>query len=614
MKVLLKPILITALFSLGACSSLTKESHSDVNIAPEEKVTQPEYQDFDLEKDSLYDLLVAEIAVQRQEYNITLLNYIQQARMTRDLGVIKRAVSTAQYLKDIEAITEMALLWLDVEPENISAHQLLSYQYSLAKEYELAMYHIEQIIALGGQTRVDALAVTSNSLPEEDKQTISKAYKALYEKFPDNYEVGYSYALVQRSLKEYDAALATLEPILTNAPNFAAPSILKTNILYDKGLLLEAIEYGGDKFDDFPTNHNLGRLYATMLIENQQLEEAEEVFRSLLEQYPQATRLKLSLAIVMLENQKIDEAKEIFHQLIESQSHENEAHYYLARIADSKGEVDEAIKHYHLVAFGSNHYDISLERSSFLMFYNDRQDELFERLSSLRKQPGADPLKLWLLEIKILSNADDSERMLASLNAALQAYPEDDQLLYARAMNREAADDLAGMEQDLRKLIELNPQNAIAMNALGYTLADRTDRTEEAFKLIQKALALKPKNPAILDSMGWVLYRVDKKKEALVFLLKAFQQFQDGEIAAHLGEVLWSLNQNTEARKIWATVLSKTPDHEVLLETINRLDPELLELMKQNPEQIEIEAQDTPKLENEEETPQQEAKLEEPAE
>ena len=580
MKALFKLTLVTTLFTLSACSNLMKVKHAEADSPSSKKDAPPQYQDFDQHKDTLYDLLVAEIAVQRQEFNITLLNYIQQARMTRDLGVIKRAVNAAQFLKDHDAITEMALLWVEVEPESIQAHQLLTYQYSLVHEYDQAMYHIEQIINLGGEARVDGLAVSSSSLPLEDKETISKLYQELYEKFPDNHEIGYSYALVQRNLKEYDAALEILEPILKSAPDFEASSVLKTNLLYDKGLLVEAIEYASDKFDDFPANHNLGRLYATMLIENKQLDEAEDIFYSLINQYPQSYRLKLSHAIVMLENQKVEEATETFNLLIEAQQHSNEANYYLARIADSEGKIDKAIEHYQQVKSGV-HYELSLERSSYLMLHNDRKEEMLERLATLREAPSADIHKLWLLEVKLLSSSGDSERLKQSLNTAIEEFPEDDQLLYARAMNREADDDLAGMEEDLRKLIELNPKNAIAMNALGYTLADRTDRTNEAFELIKSALTLKPTNPAIQDSMGWVLYRLGQKKEALVFLLKAFQQFQDGEVAAHLGEVLWSLNQFTEAKEVWSNVHRKYPNHKVLLETIQRLDPELLTKMEE---------------------------------
>lgn len=542
--------------------------------------TTPEYDDFSLEKDTLYDLLVAELAAQRSEFSITLLNYIQQANMTKDVGIIKRAINAAQYLKDMDAVKEMALLWSKVEPDSIPAHQLLIYQYSIQQEYAAAMHHIDQIIKLGGDARVDSLAVSSGPLPKEDKQELLKLYAELYEKYPDHHELGYSYALIQRNLSLYEEALTTLNPILLAAPDFEAPTVLKANILYDQNKLQEAIIYAKEKFDDFPSNHNLGRLYATMLIEDKQLEKAENVFLSLMEQYPQAPSLKLSHAIVMLENKKIELAKNEFIQLIEAKQHTNEANYYLARIADSEQKVNEAIDYY-LNVKPSSHYDASLERSCYLMAHNDRLDEMLLRLAELRKQQTENSLKYWLLEIKLLSSIKDKERMNASLNAAILTHPDDEQLLYARAMNRESDDDLVGMEQDLRTLIKKNPNNAVAINALGYTLADRTDRLEEAFVLIQQALSLKPNNPAILDSMGWVLYRMNQHTEALAFLLKAFQQYQDGEIAAHLGEVLWALNQTTEAREVWSNLIRKQPGHEVLLETIQRLDPELLEIMKQ---------------------------------
>ena len=582
MKALQQLILIISLFSLTACANFMQSSSVDQDnkdsTAQELTDTTPEYDDFSLDKDTLFDLLVAELAAQRSEFSITLLNYIQQANMTKDVGIIKRAINAAQYLKDIDAVKEMALLWSEVEPDSIPAHQLLIYQYSIQQEYAAAMHHIDQIIALGGDARVDSLAVSSNPLPKEDKQELLKLYADLYEKHPTHHELGYSYALVQRNLSLYEDALATLNPILLAAPDFEAPTVLKANILYDQNKLQEAIAYAQEKFDDFPNNHNLGRLYATMLIEDKQLEKAESVFLSLMEQYPQAPSLKLSHAIVMLENKKIEQAKVEFIQLIEAKQHTNEANYYLARIADSEQKVNEAIDYYVNVQ-SSSHFDASLERSSYLMAHNDRLDEMLLRLAKLRKQQANNSLKYWLLEVKLLSSIKDKERMHASLNAAILAHPGDEQLLYARAMNRESSDDLAGMEQDLRTLIKKNPNNAVAINALGYTLADQTDRLEEAFALIQQALSLKPNNPAILDSMGWVLYRMDQHPEALAFLLKAFQQYQDGEIAAHLGEVLWALNQKTEAREVWSNLIRKQPNHKVLLETIQRLDPELLELI-----------------------------------
>ena len=550
-------------------------SAEQATLKAEKKRNKPKLKDFDLSQDTLFDLMVAEIAAQRNQFTITLLNYIQQAHMTRDPDVIKRAINAAQYTKDIEAIKEMALLWAEVEPDNLSAHQLLAYQYFYAKDYPAAVEQLEKILALGGDPRIDTLALGSHSLPEAEKQEILKLFQELYTRYPTHYQLPYSIAFMHKLLKQFEQGLSTLEAVFTLAPEFSAASVLKTNLLYEVGKVDEAIKFAETAFDKFPTDHNLGRLYASLLVEAKQLDEAEDVFKSLIEQYPQAPSLKLSLGLVMLENNKIESAKVIFNELLAENQHSNEVHFYLGRIADQQKEIDEAIAHYKKIKDSPN-YDAAIERISFLLAQQERIDEMLSYLNELRaKEP--DKLKmLWLLEVKLLSLTKNKERMNESLDQALQALPEDEQLRYARAMNREAEGNLAGMEADLRKILEITPDHAVALNALGYTLADKTDRLQEAFELIQQALNLEPENPAIQDSMGWILYKLKQPEEALYFLLKAFQGYQDGEVAAHLGEVLLKLNQKTEAYEIWGTVLNKYPEHPVLLETIKRLAPELL--------------------------------------
>ena len=582
--------IISIVTYLTACSSgfgLSTAKIIDQNNTQTNQQAQtpkPVLKDFDQEKDTLFDLMVAEVAAQRNQFNITLLNYIQQAHMTRDPEVIKRAINAAQYIKDIEAIKEMALLWSDVEPESIPAHQLLAFQYFYSKDYETSAEELDKILALEGDPRLDTFAIGSQGLPEEEKREILATFGELYEKYPSYYLLPYSIAFLHRQLKEYDEALIALQPTFQMAPEFSASSVLKANILYDQGKLQEAIDFTDKAFDKYPDDHNLGRLYASMLVEDKQLNKAEGVFESLIEHYPQAPSLKLSLGLVKLENNKIDNAKTIFEELLENNLHTNEAHFYLGRIAEQEKNIDIAISHYKQIQENPN-YEASIERVSFLLAQQDKIDEMMSFLSVKRAENENRKKMLWLLEVKLLSLAQAKDRMMDSLNAAILDFPDDDQLLYARAMNLDAQDDLLGMEADLRKILEHKPDNAIALNALGYTLADKTDRLQEAFQLIQKAHVLEPENPAILDSMGWVLFKLNQREEALIFLLKAFQAYQDGEVAAHLGEVLWSLNQKTEAFEVWVNVLRKQPDHPILRETINRLAPEVIQQLEKPAEE-----------------------------
>ncbi len=585
MKSLLRLFPLLFVLSLSACSSLpgiSKNADQSAN-AQDTETTEPaaaeeeaNFSDFDSDKDTLYDLLVAEIAAQRDQFNITLLNYIQQARLTRDPGVIKRAINAAQYTKDIEAIQELGKIWVEVEPDNIPAHQLMAFQYSLQKNYVDALYHIDRLIELGGEARIESLAIGSQQLPEKDKLELLGLYQQLYDKYPENSGVAYSLALVHRNLKQTDEALALLEKVTLKDPEFQPAALLKANVLYEKGDFENALDYAADKYDDFPENHALGRLYASLLIDNKQLDEAEEVFAELMELYPQAPGLKLSHALVMLENEKIEAAEIELQELIDNETHQNEANFYLGRIADQREDSDQAIAYYSEVKDGI-HFESALERSSYLLTQQDKVDEAIERLDQLREDRPNIAQKLWILQYKLLTAIEEEERANSTLDQAVEAFPDDEQLLYARAMSFESRNMLAEMEKDLRVIIKNNPQNAVAINALGYTLADRTDRLQEALALITVALSLKPDNPAILDSMGWVLYRLGKQQEALVFLAKAFQNYPDAEVGAHLGEVLWQLGKQEDASTIWRQMLYRNPEHKVLVRTLERLAPHILE-------------------------------------
>jgi tetratricopeptide (TPR) repeat protein len=178
---------------------------------------------------------------------------------------------------------------------------------------------------------------------------------------------------------------------------------------------------------------------------------------------------------------------------------------------------------------------------------------------------------LYGLEADILNRGGEAASALTLLTQALKKSPDSTSLRYARAMLSEQQNDLPGMEKDLRTLIKADPNNTTALNALGYTLADRTTRYTEALQLVSRALELQPDEPAILDSMGWVLYRTGKYDEAVSYLTRAYAVFPDPEVAAHLGEVLWVKGDTDKATLIWRGAILRDPDHPVLLKTLKRL-------------------------------------------
>ena len=586
MNYLIRITSLAFILSLSACAAFQSSSKQEASTQKGAQTNPPEepekYGNFSDHDDTLYDLLVAEVAAQRSQFDITLVNYIQQARTTKDPGVILRAINAAQLAKDNEAIKELGLIWLEQDPSNISAHQLLAYQYSLDKSYADAMDHISSIIELGGQTNIEALAISSQSVTDNEKQELLALYEELLVKFPDRWEVRYSLALVQRNVKQCDAAVTNLEQVINEQPDFQQAYVVKANCLLESGNKAAALAYSEHSFDRFPENHALGRLYASLLIEVNRIDDAETVFAELLEYYPDSPSLVLSHALLMLENGKRDEAKVAFNDLIELKAHDNEAHFYLARIGEIENDLDTAIAEYQLVGPSSHYYD-AIERSSFLLTKQGRTDDAITRLNTLRQANPQDALRLWLLQYRLFATLNDQDRAIETLNNALAEFPDDEQLLYARAMHRDSLNDLAGMEADLKHILEINPSNAVAMNALGYTLADKTERYEEALLLISTALSIKPDNPAIMDSMGWVLFKIGKLEESLKILSLAFQNYPDGEVGAHLGEVLWTLGDQEDAKKVWTAILEKQPNYPILRSTIERFAPELLERNTEQP-------------------------------
>lgn len=179
-------------------------------------------------------------------------------------------------------------------------------------------------------------------------------------------------------------------------------------------------------------------------------------------------------------------------------------------------------------------------------------------------------VRVYRAEAEILTNADRLNEAIEVYSLALDEFPENSDLLYARAMLAEKLDRLDVLEADLRSILSREPNNAEALNALGYTLADRTDRYDEALELIKQALALQPDDYYIVDSMGWVMYRMGRHQESIEHLRRAMTLSDDSEIAAHLGEVLWVTGDKQEAQEIWNTALESTPDDERLLDVIKR--------------------------------------------
>jgi len=552
----------------GAQGSDLTEDRSKSPEPPEAKI---EYADF--EPEVLYLLLSGEIAAQRGRYDVVLVNYLKAAKQSRDVGVIKRTLRIAQSLNADNAQRQLANLWLEIDPENLQAHRVLAIQAVKQNQLETALGYMETILELGGDADFDSLAAMASNLPAEQQQELLALYLELEQRHPDNTELTYSIALLMKVTGDPQQALAQLEPLLEENPNFQPALVLKGDLLYETGQNRDALSHLQRNARRFPDNRQLGTLYGRMLIGEGELRDAQDEFGRLVRRFPDVPGLRLSHALVALENNETEIAREELTRLIEQGHHNNEAHYYLGRMADQSNSPEQAIGYYQSVESG-NYYFPALARASELQAEQGDLNGALNTIQTLREGNPEQAENFWQLEVNLLIDNDKGSRALEAANAALEQFPNNVRLRYARAMQLDSMGRPDDAEADLRTILEADPENAVALNALGYIITVRSDRYAEARIFIERALAQDPENPAILDSMGWVLFKQGETEKALDYLTRAWEAFPDPEVAAHLGEALWETGNQSQARIIWEEGLEQNPDHTILRETIDRLTEE----------------------------------------
>ena len=567
-----KLLVFSAVLLLGGCQSFM-QSAPDSGPPVEEatpataKASPSEYGSFS--SDTLYALLVAELAGQRNRFDIALGNYVQQANATQDAGVAERGFRIAEYLGADQAALDTALIWANNAPENLDAQRAAAVQLARAGRYEESLAFMEKVLQGQGDTHFDFLALSAAETDPDTRTGLLKSFDQLLAKHPDNPQLKFGKAVLLQQDGHPEEALALLEE--QPAREQEIPSILlQARLLQILERSKEALPLLEKSLRQHPEDKRLRLTYARLLVEQDRLDEAMGEFATLVQQHPGDDDLRFSMALVCLEAQAWREAIVYLEELIERGSHLDAANFNLGRAYRELGQQEKALAAFAKVGPGNEYLPAKLMQAE-LLFSLGRNQDASQLLASAREEQPDYAIQLYLIEIEALSNQGQTEAAWQRAEQALEQFPEDLNLLYTRAMIAEKRGDLAQVEQDLRFIIEREPDNAMAINALGYTLADRTTRYDEALALIQQAYQINPDDAAILDSLGWVNYRMGNLEEAETQLRKAYQRFADHEIAAHLGEVLWTAGEQREARRIWGEALKQQPDSEVLHETIKRL-------------------------------------------
>lgn len=528
----------------------------------------------DYSVNTFYALLVAEMAGQRQLYDVALGNYLLESHRTQDPGVTARATQIAQYIGADQAALDAATLWVKLDPNNPQAQIALSSELVKAARFNESALHLQAALDLEPLLNVNFISVQGVDMTEGSRELWLESLTPLTGRYKENQALLFNIASLHQQQENYDAALAICQDLLKQHPEFYPAWSLKARLLATQEKFDDALKTINQALKHFKQDKSFTLLKARLLIKQKKVKEASKVFSQLNEQYPDDAHILLPLALTQLEMKDYLGAKLSLQKLLNLQQMQNEAHYYLGRIEQFNGDNDTALYHY-LAMQGGREFLAAQAAIVNIYLSQNQSDTALQHVRSQRNIDHENQQAYFLMEVDILNRTKQYDASLKVLNAALAAHQDSTDLRYSRAMVSEKLGNLSQLEQDLEHIISLDPNNATALNALGYTLADRTSRLDEALKLIKKALAIAPKDPAILDSLGWVYYRMGRLQDALKLLQQAFEVFPDAEIAAHLGEVHWALDDKQTAKDIWKNALEKTPDSEIIKDTLLRLEVEL---------------------------------------
>jgi tetratricopeptide (TPR) repeat protein len=335
---------------------------------------------------------------------------------------------------------------------------------------------------------------------------------------------------------------------------------------------------GADNLDKFALEHlalfpehNRFRLqYARSLLQIEKSDPALEQFLEVLKTNPDSEDALYSAGVLYLDRKMFDESRMMFEHFLEIEHGNDQVRIYLSDIEREAGDYAKAINYLHGVSSDRYYVDAQIKLGRILA-QRDGVESGLRHLDQIDAANEGEKTRVILEQDFLLRDEGMLERSKVLLDDGLKRFPDNPDLLYNRGLLHAELDLLPQHEIDMRELIALQPENAHAYNALGYTLADKTDRLDEAIILIEKANELLPDNPFILDSMGWVHFRLGNNDKAIKYLKQALDSRQDAEIAAHLGEVLWISGRYEEAKQVWDQGIEWAPDNAVLRDTIDRL-------------------------------------------
>ncbi|MFT4248406.1 MAG: hypothetical protein QM581_10305 [Pseudomonas sp.] len=523
------------------------------------------------EAGGLEPVLAGEFALQSGQLDDAARWYLQAAQAEAgDAGLAERAARIAMLANDDARASQALALWRQRAPQSLA---MRSAEASLAlRKGELRPARRDLLALLRDPDprgwRFALVALANSRDPDLSAKALGELVKA--DAIPNQLEAWQEFGRLALRMEKPELTQRIVGEVVRRFPDEPRVALLHANQLSQDGrrdealALLKGVE---------PKAAGDSDLRGALALAYDAIGDAADAARVLAVgvQDTQTYGLRASLLAKEQDNAGL---VSLYEELkADSAKPQPDRRLLLGKIAEYLKRYPEAVDWYRGVPGGPLRSEAQLRAASAL-FELDRKQEAFDQVHALQADADADDdarRDAYVLEAELRQRDGDDAGELDVFARGLAAFPDDGALLYARGLAWERRDDIARAEADLRKILVTEPENVAVLNALGYTLADRTSRYREALALIDRARTAEPDNAAIIDSYGWVLYRMGRTREALVQLRRAWSLFKDPEIAAHIGEVLWVGGQRDEARRYFDEARKLDPDNRSLKRAVEKL-------------------------------------------
>lgn len=500
------------------------------------------------ESRALADLLVAEVALQRDQYNLALDYYEHHAARSVSTAISEQTALLALHAQDANKALQQAQKWLQQAPNNSTAHEVAALSLILLERPNEAAKHVSQLLQQDEKHGLNSLIAHSQGLNEKGSILLLSSLSQLAEEYPKQSALWYARAMYLQQQGNPKAALTALNKALRITPEHYEANMLKGQLLFETGRRQASYRHMQALIKNSPKPLRARALYTRLLLTANENKKAIQALDAFTEAHPDEQDLRFSMVLFALDRGAMEAAIHALRSLLAEDYRQRDMHLYLALAYEQVGDNNAALAHYNAVADAEADLQTHFQRAR-LYHLQKNYEQSQKILRELHQTFPEQAITLYIAEAELW--AEEQPRHARELiDTALRQHPRSDELLYYSAMLAEQDNDIATTEARLKQILAFDPHHANALNALGYVLTNHTRRYAEANGYITQALAQEPDNAAFLDSKGWVLFHLGDLKNALYYLQRAYEELPEDEVAEHLIATLTALGHHKEAKAI----------------------------------------------------------------